>query len=96
MYIFDLHHRTSLTFQGCLGAPEEERYSSFVSEDFSYTYDPVEDPAYELFSPTTQPPDCKYGIYVKYLAFLYTACCFGYYHGISLDDWTRFVKTHHV
>ena len=31
-----------------------------------------------------------------YLAFLHTACCFGYYHGISLVDWTRFVKTHHV
>ena len=28
--------------------------------------------------------------------FLHTACCFGYYHGISLVYWTRFVKTRHV
>ena len=28
--------------------------------------------------------------------FLYTACCFGYYHGISLVYWAPFVKTHHV
>ena len=37
---------------------------------------------------------CMFTVYCK--LFLHTACCFGYYHGISLVDWTRFVKTHHV
>ena len=41
-------------------------------------------------------PLLKYWIPIHYHQFLHTACCFGYYHGISLVYWTRFVKTQHV
>ncbi|XP_072022133.1 uncharacterized protein [Amphiura filiformis] len=51
--------------RGCLAAPEEERFTSFISPDLSYPYDAREDPNF-LLNPTTPPPPvdegtCKVG-----------------------------------
>ncbi|XP_033626765.1 uncharacterized protein LOC117289655 [Asterias rubens] len=47
-------HMDSL--QGCLGASESQRYSAFVGEDFSFTFDPSAPQYQNLPQATTAPP----------------------------------------
>ncbi|XP_038070105.1 uncharacterized protein LOC119739297 [Patiria miniata] len=48
--------------RGCLGAREEDRYSAFVGEDLSYTFDPAEEPEYQaMLLPTDAPSEDEVG-----------------------------------